>query len=397
MSLQSETDSNHVFAPCPHFGECGGCRIQDLPYEDQIETKQSDLRQLFSPILKTKILGSLYVKPSPAIWHYRNRMEFSFSSKEGRVVLGLHRRGRYWDLIDLEECHICPASFVRLLSETRRFAAESGLPGYDKTNHTGFWRYLLVRGNRTGDEIVAEIMTSAENQEATDALARHLRDTCPELKGLFWSLVSGVADAANAERTEHLYGDRLIVQHVHNLEIPCGPRTFLQPNLATAEVLYDDLLDSLELRGHETILDLYCGIGVIGALAAGKAGQVTGVEKDPDNVEAGRELIHRNGIDNMRIEGADVAALLDKPERWRDTNIVIVDPPRAGLNKKTLKLLYALGPQRIVYVSCNPRSLKDNIRRFHRESPYRVASLTAYDMFPHTLHVETLCVLDRVA
>ncbi len=396
MTSFEQTNLDSISSPCPHFGDCGGCRIQDLPYDHQVERKQRDLRKLFGPITKMKILDSLFVKPSPAIWHYRNRMEFSFSSKDGKPALGLHRRGKYWDLIDVKECHICPPSFSHILEETRRFACESGLDGYDKTTHSGFWRYLLVRGTHTSGQVLAEIMTSAEEAAAVQGLAEHLRETCPELKGLLWSLVSGVSDVSNAERTECVFGDPILTESVFDLQVPFETRTFLQPNLAMAEILYGDLLEKAGAYAEGRVLDLYCGIGTIGAAAARKAERVVGVEKDFNNVKMANEMIRRNRIENMRIEPIDVADLRDRSEELQNADLVIVDPPRAGLNKKIMRFLYDIAPRRIAYVSCNPQSLKDNVQRFHRGSPYRVSSMTAYDMFPHTLHVETLCILDPV-
>lgn len=396
LSTTRRSDEAPQSARCQHYGLCGGCRTQRVPYDLQVRDKQTALRHLLRPVLTEDLLSSLDVHPSPVVWEYRNRMEFTFSSHEDRVVLGLHRRGRYWDVLDLEECWLCPPAFVDLVREVRHFASQSGLPAYDKSEHTGFWRYLLVRGSRATGQILADVMTAIEDAQAIDALADHLRRASPKLAGLFWSRVPGMADAAIPDHTDHLFGEQFVIERLVGLEIPVGPRTFMQPNVAVAEILYEHLADALHSQGTETLLDLYCGVGTIGASLAGGVGKVYGVEKEPENTEMGQEMIRRNGLGNMRIVAADVESLRSKLTPFDRPDVVVVDPPRAGLTKKVLRYLHSCNPHRIAYVSCNPKALKENLQRFSQTGVYYPKLISAYDMFPHTPHVEVLCVLDRV-
>ncbi|MFH1739409.1 MAG: 23S rRNA (uracil(1939)-C(5))-methyltransferase RlmD, partial [bacterium] len=363
--LPTQTTDNNS-APCRHFGVCGGCRTQDIPYDVQLCDKRTALRDLLQPVLTEGLLQSLEVSPSPVLWEYRNRMEFTFSMRDERLLLGLHQRGKYWEIVDLEECLLCPQAFMTVVHETRRFASESGLPAYDKTHHTGFWRYLLVRGTRSSGRVLAEIMTAQEDARAIEGLSDHLRNTYPQLSGLFWSHVPGVGDAPIAVRTEHLFGEPFILETLAGLEVPIGPRTFLQPNTATAEILYSDLSAALDLQGEEKVLDLYCGVGMIGALLARWSGEVVGVEREALNVEMGRELIRRNSLSNFRIIESNVVTLQENPGECSQADVIVVDPPRAGLNKKVLKYLHSCHPCRIAYIYCNPKALKDNLRRFDR-------------------------------
>jgi 23S rRNA (uracil1939-C5)-methyltransferase len=240
-------------------------------------------------------------------------------------------------------------------------------------------------------------MTASEDAQTIGALADSLRRACPQLAGLFWSRVPGLADAAIPDRTEHLLGEPFIVEKLAGLEIPMGPRTFMQPNAAVAEILYGRLADTLHLEGTEKVLDLYCGVGAIGASLAGRVGQVYGVEKESSNVEMGQEMIRRNGLSNMRIAAADVESLRSGPRQFDQPDVIVVDPPRAGLTKRVLRYLHACNPRQIAYVSCNPKALKDNLQRFLQTGLYRPRAISAYDMFPHTPHAEVVCVLDRMS
>lgn len=171
----------------------------------------------------------------------------------------------------------------------------------------------------------------------------------------------------------------------------------MQPNAAVAEILYGRLADALHLEGTEKVLDLYCGVGAIGASLAGRVGEVYGVEKESSNVEMGQEMIRRNGLGNMRIAAADVELLRGGPRQFDQPDVIVVDPPRAGLTKRALRYLHSCNPHQIAYVSCNPKALKDNLQRFFQAGLYRPRAISAYDMFPHTPHAEVVCVLDRVS
>ncbi|HQP98011.1 MAG TPA: 23S rRNA (uracil(1939)-C(5))-methyltransferase RlmD [bacterium] len=383
-------------ARCPHFGTCGGCRTQDIPYRLQLERKQSDLRELLAPAVPPDLLESMDVHPSPILWEYRNRMEFTFSAHDDRLALGLHRMRRYWDLIDLEECHLCPIEFSRILSAVREFARDLGLPAYHKNRHDGFWRYLLIRGTCTARQFLADVMTAEENPQVITALAEHLTQSCPELSALYWSHVPGVADVAAPIRSERIFGQPCITERFLGLEVPIYSRTFMQPNLTVAEAIYETLADALDLSGQEKVLDLYCGMGLIGGSLSDRAGEVLGIEIEPVNIETAREFIRRNGLGNVRVLQSDVALLQRPPFDLREKDVIILDPPRAGLSKQVFAFLEACPPCRIAYLSCNPKALADNLARFADAGRYRPFFLKAFDMFPHTPHVETLTLLEPV-
>ena len=383
-------------ARCPHFGTCGGCRTQDIPYDLQLEQKRSDLRELLAPVLPPDLLETLDVYPSPILWEYRNRMEFTFSTRDDGLVLGLHRRGKYWDLIDLEECHLCPSEFSGILSAVREFARDSGLRAYHKNRHDGFWRYLLIRGTCATRRFLADIMTAEENPQVIAGLAKHLAQSCPELSGLYWSYVPGVADVAAPLRSELVFGQPFITERFLGLEALIYSRTFMQPNLTVAATIYETLADTLNLSGEERVLDLYCGMGLIGGSLSDRAAEVLGIEIDPVNVETAYQFIRQNGLGNVRVMQSDVASVQWPPFDLREKDVIILDPPRAGLSRQVFAFLDACPPCCIAYLSCNPKALADNLARFADAGRYRPFFLKAFDMFPHTPHVEVLTLLEPV-
>jgi 23S rRNA (uracil1939-C5)-methyltransferase len=376
---------------CEHFGVCGGCWGQNVAYEDQLRLKEEIVRgylhtlaaAAFSPIL-----------PAPSNWAYRNKMEFSFDrGPEGEFQLGLHWRGRFDQLFDLNTCPIAPPIFSEIVRFVRAFSQEHGLPVYDQRRKEGLLRFLTIReGWRTGEIMV--VLTATRLDEAFDALTEALMARFPAIRSVLFVLNSTLGQIAYGSEEAVLGGKPTIREtlRVGDLEhtFALSFRSFLQTNTCAAERLYEIVLDRAHLSGDERVLEVFCGIGTITAFLARKAEKVVGVELIADAVENARSNMAANGIDNVDFVVGPAEKMLRELDGAFD--VVIVDPPRAGIHPKALRRLIELAPPRFVYVSCNPKTLADDIRVL-REI-YAVKNVQPVDLFPHTPHVETVVELN---
>ncbi len=391
-------------ARCIHTEACGGCARQDLPYQEQLQLKHAHLKELFSDLVSTELLEDFRVEPSPNIWHYRNKMEFTFKpgSTPEELTLGLHKLGEYDQLIDLEMCHICPEVFQNVLQDVRDFARRSGLDAYNSSTFEGFWRFLQVRiSNQTGDVLV-EVFTKTDERKTMLELARWLVDRNPAVRSFWWSITPGKADAALPETSHLLVGAPFILETIAGVDLEVSPRTFVQPNVPLAGQLYDDLKLALDTRPDDVLWDLYCGSGSIGLSLATHVSQVFGIERNVDNVAGARSAALRNGVDNFTVVRGNMEKIFlgrrfKPPQGLERPELVVTDPPRAGLHQRVLRNIVKLKPRRWAYIACRPESLKrDLVQLMALRAPYRPVWFRAYDLFPHTKHVETVIGLERV-
>lgn len=373
---------------CEHFGVCGGCWGQNVAYEDQLRLKEQIVRGYLNPLAKEQAFSPIL--PTPNNWAYRNKMEFSFDrGPEGAFQLGLHWRGRFDQLFDLNTCPIAPPIFSEIVCFVRAFAQEHGLPVYDQRRKEGLLRFLTIReGRRTGEIMVA--LTATRRDVAFEAMAEALMAQFPAIRSVLFVLNSTLGQIAYGSEEAVLGGSQTIretlrvkdVEHTFALSF----RSFLQTNTHAAERLYEIVLDRAHLSGEERVLDVFCGIGTITAFLARKAREVVGVEMISDAVENARTNMATNGIGNVDFVVGPAEKVLRNVEGAFD--VVVVDPPRAGIHPKALRRLIELAAPRLVYVSCNPKTLADDIRIL-REI-YTVKNVQPVDLFPHTPHVETV-------
>ena len=402
-------DDGASHARCVHARQCGGCTVQHVAYSEQVEEKKRSLVELFSDIVPSDVMNEFRVEPSPNPWRYRNKMEFTFKETAGAsddesdigLVLGLHELGAYDRLIDLEMCHICPSIYWDILNEVRQFARDSGERAYNTDTFKGLWRFLQVRySNATGDVLV-EIFARDRNEELMRDLARLLAHKYEAIKSVYWSHTPGKADAAIPESTHLLVGAPFILERIGGIDLEVGPRTFVQPNVPLASKLYADLAEALDPKTDELLWDLYCGAGSIGMSLAGHVGQVLGLERNLENVMTAQEGAVRNHIENFICSRANMEKFFRGsrsrvPEGMEKPDLLVTDPPRAGLHQRVLNHVVRLNARRWVYVACRPESLhRDLVRLMAMRAPYRVAWMRSYDFFPHTKHVETVAALER--
>ncbi|HVP39294.1 MAG TPA: 23S rRNA (uracil(1939)-C(5))-methyltransferase RlmD [Candidatus Saccharimonadales bacterium] len=388
---------DRVAAPCAHVDICGGCRFQEYAYPAQLAHKEASVRESLQHLagLEVPVRPTL---PSPDIFNYRNKMEFSFGAAEdGRLSLGLHHRGRFDATFDLQRCHICTPDMNRAVEVLRALARRDGVPPYDLARHTGELRFVALRQSRATGELLANLVSAAPRLDVFGAWALELARELPALRGFVFSLHRGRAQAVQAETWQLLWGEERIVERLHGLEFEVSPWSFLQTNSAQAERLYAEAVAAAELSPEDRVLDLYCGAGTLTLCCARHCAAAWGVETVEEAVSDARRNAERNaavlgardaGPPDVRFLAADARAWL-RLGGAKDLapSVVVVDPPRAGLHPRVIDRVCELRPRRVVYVSCNPTTLARDLAHFARLG-YRAPWIQPLDMFPHTDHVE---------
>jgi 23S rRNA (uracil1939-C5)-methyltransferase len=398
--IRVESPSPRRAAPrCPHFGLCGGCLFQHIDYGTQLELKERHLRRMLDEAGLTAAAASIRpITPSPDLYGFRNKMEFSFGEKHGALALGLREkttstRQTYRRTLPIGECPIFGPVVGRVFPVLLDFARQYGLEGFEPATRAGHLRHLVLReGKRTG-ELMVLLVTADLPEVDLEGLAGRLAAAAPELRSFVHVTNRRGSDLVDFERTRLVAGVPFIEEKLAGLSFRVYPPSFFQTNTAGAERLYGRIREAAGLAAGSRVLGLYCGSGAIELTLAAAAGQVTGIDASPANIANAVENALVNRIENISFLAGTVEALLEAPRR-EPSDVVIVDPPRVGLTGKALRRTAALGAPTVVYVSCNPRSLARDLAAFG-EAGYRVASLWPFDLFPHTPHLETLAVLVR--
>jgi len=384
---------------CAHFGACGGCLFQHIEYGTQLELKERYLRRTLEEAgIPDAAAAMRPITSSPDVYAYRNKMEFAFGEKLGALALGLREKvtsGRqtYRRTLPIGECPIFSPVVGRVFPVLVEFARANGLEGFEPATRRGHLRHLVLReGKRTGELMV--LLVTAELPEIDlAALAGRLAVAAPELRSFIHVTNSRGSDLVEFERSILVRGAPFIEEKLAGLAFRIYPPTFFQTNTAGAELLYRRIREEAPLTRESRVLGLYCGSGAIEISLAGAVAQVTGVDSSPRNIANAVENALVNGIDNAAFLPATVEALLAEPLK-EPADVVVVDPPRVGLTSKALRRTIAAGAPAVVYVSCNPGSLARDLRAF-LDAGYRVSSISPFDLFPHTPHLETLAVLVR--
>lgn len=400
-------------ADCRHFGQCGGCTYRTLPYEKQLELKESQVRKLMEDVIGDACdYVFLPIKPSPLQRGYRNKMEFSFGDefKDGPLALGMHKRGSFYDLVTVSDCLIVDEDFRKILMTTLEYFAGQSVTYFHRLRHEGYLRHLLVRkAAKTGEILVDLVTTSTGTAGAPDLTMEEqlLREWKYALvsqsyegtiKGILHTQNDSVADVIKNQWTEVLYGEDFFYEELLGLRFKISPFSFFQTNSLGAEVLYttarDFILDGDEnALGEMEVYDLYSGTGTIAQMMAPVCKHVVGVEIVEEAVEAAKENAEQNGLDNCEFIAGDVLKALDDIKVKPD--YIILDPPRDGIHPNALEKIIAYGVERMVYISCKPTSLARDLEVFLARG-YEVRKIQCVDMFPGTGHVETVCLLSKL-
>ena len=386
--------ARRVEAPCAHYPACGGCRFQDLAYEAQIAEKADQVRDALQRIGGIADPPLEPILPAESQFHYRNKLEYSFTDTPKGAALGFHRAGRWDEVLEVERCWLTTVLGNAIRDAVREWAQEEGLPAFDQEAQTGYLRHLVVREGRNTGQALVQLVTAPGDLQGADRFVDALR-AFPEVRSIHWAVNDSPAEVTNLP-ANLLWGEEAIEEEVLGLRFRVRPNAFLQTNTAMAERLYELAIDYAGLTGTETVYDLYCGIGTIGLAMAGRALTVWGVEVSEESVACAIENAGLNQVSNAAFFAGEVGSSLeDLAERAGKPDVVVVDPPRAGLSGKALRRLGRLEAPRLVYVSCNPTTLAGNVKELAADWGYRLERVRPVDMFPHTPHVESVALLTR--
>jgi 23S rRNA (uracil1939-C5)-methyltransferase len=383
-----------VDAPCAHFPACGGCRFQDLAYEAQLAAKEAQVRDALVRLGGFREPPLEQIVPATSQFHYRNKLEYSFTSTEDGVGLGFHRAGRWDAVLDVERCWLTTDLGNAIRNAVRAWAREERLEPYDQEAQTGYLRHLVVREGRNTAQALVQLVTAPGEKFETGYLVEVLR-RFPEVRSIHWAVNDTPAEVTNLP-TKLLWGEEAIEEELLGLRFRVRPNAFLQTNTEMAERLYSLARDAAALTGAETVYDLYCGTGTIGLSLAAQALTVWGVEISEESVACAIENAELNGIGNAAFFAGNVSQSLEElQDRAGPPDVVVVDPPRAGLAGKALRRTGELAAARVVYVSCNPTTLASDLKVLRDEYGYELRRVTPVDMFPHTPHIESVSLLER--
>lgn len=406
--------------PCPHFGVCGGCRYQNLPYEQQLDLKKRQVEGLIDNAGLDFTIEKIY--GSPIETGYRNKMEYSFGDeyKDGPLSLGMHKKGSFYDIVPLTDCQIVDPDFNLLVTEIREYFREKGTSFYHRMRHTGFLRHLVLRRSAKTGQILVNLVTSSQGdldeEEFVGRILSLSADVSPvkdvvaeaegngkgmtghgrldgRIAGILHTVNDSLADVVQSDETRILYGQDYFYEYLENLRFKITPFSFFQTNTLGAEVLYGKVRDYVGETKDKLIYDLYSGTGTIAQMLAPVAKKAIGVEIVEEAVESARINAVDNKLDNCQFIAGDVLKVVDSLTEKPD--ILILDPPRDGINPKALKKIIGFGVEEMVYVSCKPTSLMRDLVIL-KEAGYEVKKACLVDMFPGTVHVETVCLMSRV-
>lgn len=381
---------------CAHFGVCGGCRWQDIGYEDQLHLKETLVHRMLGE--RELVVGQwLPILPSPTQEFYRNKMEFSFGvDRDGTPQLGLHMRGRYNRIFDLETCLLQSEVSNRIIDSVRTHSTRLELPVYDLRTHEGLLRFLVVRdAKQTGEVMVNLVVADYPHDGIDDLLACVFEDLGDQITSCLVTRHSGLAQVAFGEEEFLIRGEGHMWERCGDVEYGISSRSFFQTNTLAAERLYATVCDTAGDLSESDVLDVYAGTGGMSLHLARHARSVIGVESVPEAVADAQKNAERNGIDNCSfVAGLAEDLLMEAAGQERRFDMVVVDPPRSGLHKKARRGILDLGPGRLLYVSCNADTLAEDLLEF-TAGGYEIQTAQPVDLFPHTPHCEVVVMLHR--
>ncbi len=395
---------------CKHFGLCGGCRWQHLPYDKQLYYKQQQVLDSFTRIGKVDLaeVSVLPIAASPETRFYRNKLEFTFSNRRwlsrelidsGVVIkemdaLGFHVPGLYDKVLDVEKCWLQPEPSNAIRLAVKEYAVAHKLDFFDLRKHAGFLRNLIIRTSLSG-ELMVVMVFGHDDSDAIHKLMSHIDACFPDVTTLAY-FINAKGNPGVADLEPVIFkGREFIMETMDDLHFQIGPKSFFQTNAEQAHKLYRIAREFAGLTGPETVYDLYTGTGSIACFVARDAARVIGIEYIDEAVEYARINADRNGIKNTLFFAGDMAAVFNREmlDKHGNPHVIITDPPRAGMHPRVVKQIVAAGADRIVYVSCNPATQARDIEML--SDRYRVEKMQAVDMFPHTQHVENVVLLVR--
>lgn len=407
----------HEYSPlrtepvCRHYGVCGGCKWQCLKYEEQLKAKQQQIHDNLVRIGKVDLPEMMPILGSKHVYGYRNKLEFGFSNKrwlteeEVRAdvkydvmdAVGFHISGAFDKILDIEECHLMDNINNEIRNDIRHYALENGLSFYDLRQNKGLLRSLMIRTSNTGELmfLVQFRIDSDDEQKQADALMQHLAETFPQITSLLYVDNHKANDTFGDQEIHVVKGKDFIYETMEDLKFKVGPKSFYQTNTEQAYELYKVARNFAGLTGKELVYDLYTGTGTIANFVAHQARKVIGIEYVPEAIEDAKVNSEINGLANTLFYAGDMKDILNKEfiDEHGRPDVIITDPPRAGMHQDVIDTILFAAPERIVYVSCNPATQARDLQLL--DVDYKVVAVQPVDMFPHTQHVENVVLLER--
>ncbi|MYL55523.1 23S rRNA (uracil(1939)-C(5))-methyltransferase RlmD [Pontibacillus yanchengensis] len=383
-----EESQERVEPPCNVYVQCGGCQLQHMSYSLQLDMKQ---KQVKDAMHKIGHLSDVPVHPVIGMddpWRYRNKIQIPVGEKDdGGLKAGFYRK-RSHEIIDMDTCIIQDEHNDRMVEAVRRIAEQYGIEAYKEEHHSGVLRHIMVRtGQHTGD-IMVVLVTKTKKLPHQDAIVNEIRETFPNVKSIVHNVNSKKTNVILGEQTNVIWGDKYIVDQIGDIKFNISPKSFYQVNPTQTKRLYDQALEYADLKGHETVVDAYCGIGTISLFLAQKAKRVLGVEVVAPAVDDAKKNAKLNDIENAEFYVGEAESLLPW---WQaqglQPDVIVVDPPRKGCDESLLKAMIEMKPEKIVYVSCNPSTLARDLRILE-DGGFETQEVQPVDMFPQTGHIE---------
>jgi 23S rRNA (uracil1939-C5)-methyltransferase len=403
-----EYSPDRIIPQCKHFGVCGGCKWQHLPYDLQLKFKEKQVKDNLTRIGKIELPEIRPILGSSLIFLYRNKLEYTFSNKrwltseevnsdnkfEKEGALGFHIPGLFDKVLDIVECHLQAEPSNSIKNAVKRFATENHLSFFDLREQAGFLRNLVIRTTQEGNVMVIVVFFH-EDIEKRIGLLEFLSSQFPQITSLFYVINSKRNDSLNDQEPVNFKGDDFLIEHMEDLKFRIGPKSFFQTNSIQALELYRIAKDFAGLTGKEIVYDLYTGTGTIANFIASDAKKVIGIEYVEEAVQDARINSEFNGIKNTEFFSGDMNAVLSQSffETNGQPDVIITDPPRAGMPEEVIMIIASAAPQKIVYISCNPSTQARDIQLLSEK--YIVTAVQPVDMFPHTHHVENIVLLQR--
>ena len=392
---------------CQHYDLCGGCKWQHLTYEAQLKFKADQVFDQLSRIGKLDLPEFNPIAAAPETRFYRNKLEFSFSNRRWLLpeevktdvpaeknALGFHMAGRFDRILDITECHLQPDPSNAIRNNLRMFALKHKLPFYDPVEHEGFMRNVMIRTSNTGG-IMVVVQFARPRHEDIELVLNHLKESFPQISSLQYIINSKLNDTIYDQEVICYHGQPFIEEEMEGLKFRISAKSFFQTNSEQAYTLYKFTREFAGLSGNEVVYDLYTGTGTIAQFIAKNAAKVVGIESVPEAIEDAKANAERNGLSNLSFFAGDMRKILTAEfiAENGQPEVVITDPPRAGMHPDVVNTLLAAAPQRIVYVSCNPATQARDLQLM--SEAYEVKIVQPVDMFPHTHHIENIVLLER--
>ncbi|MGD9227352.1 MAG: 23S rRNA (uracil(1939)-C(5))-methyltransferase RlmD [Desulfobacterales bacterium] len=397
-----EASSHRINPPCVYSGFCGGCKWQFLEYAVQLEYKRQHVQESLQHIGQLKDVQVHPTIPSPLIFGYRNKMEFTCTDRRWLTPdelqqpeidkdfgIGLHIPGTFFKVFDTKSCLLQPDLANHILDDVRKFIKFSDLPAYGLRSHLGFWRFLMLRHSVAYDQWMVNLITASDAHQTLQPLARLLMEKYPQVTTVVNNITSRKAGVAIGEFEIKLAGKPTIADRIGSFEFEISANSFFQTNTLGAAKLYETVRKYAELNGSEIIIDLYSGTGTIPIVLSGIAREVIGLEMISSAVADAENNCRHNHVENCRFVAGDIRETL--PKITCRSDVLIIDPPRAGMHRDVTKQVLAMLPERIVYVSCNPATLARDLVLL--KEAYQVQEVQPVDLFPHTYHIESVAKL----